>query len=153
MNFKTTVLPVALGIMLLGLFANTLPAAEIITETDIVEKIVQKEDFIRTADNFIILFDSSSSMKEIVNKNTRETKYNAVRNILEQRQKVLPDLGYNAGLYLRPEFVKWDRYWKSCRVKPPCSSLVTALSTNCRILNCRRITPGNLPNSIMFVSI
>lgn len=104
MNFKITVLPLALGIMLIGFFASTLPAAEIITETDIVEKVVKKEDFIRTADNFIILFDSSSSMKEIVNKNTRETKYDAVRNILEQRQKVLPDLGYNAGLYLYTPF-------------------------------------------------
>jgi OOP family OmpA-OmpF porin len=104
MNFKTTVLPLALGIMLIGFFANTLPAAEIITETDIVEKVVQKEDFIRTADNFIILFDSSSSMKEILNKSTRETKYDAVRNILEERQKVLPDLGYNAGLYLYTPF-------------------------------------------------
>lgn len=104
MNFKLTVLPMAIGIMLIGLFASTLPAAEIITETDIVEKVVQKEDFIRTADNFIILFDSSSSMKEFVNKGTKETKYDVVKKILGERQRILPDLGYNAGLYIYTPF-------------------------------------------------
>lgn len=104
MNFKLTVLPMAIGIMLIGLFASTLPAAEIITETDIVQKVVQKEDFIRTADNFIILFDSSSSMKEFVNKGTKETKYDVVKKILGERQRILPDLGYNAGLYIYTPF-------------------------------------------------
>jgi OOP family OmpA-OmpF porin len=104
MNFRLTVLPMAIGIMLIGLFASTLPAAEIITETDIVQKVVQKEDFIKTADNFIILFDSSSSMKEFVNKGTKETKYDVVKKILGERQRRLPDLGYNAGLYIYTPF-------------------------------------------------
>ena len=103
MSFKSTVLPM-IGTLLVGLFASNLPAAEIITEKDIVEKVVQKEDFIKTADNFIILFDSSSSMKEFVNKGTKETKYDVVRKILADRQRVLPDLGYNAGLYLYTPF-------------------------------------------------
>jgi OOP family OmpA-OmpF porin len=90
--------------MLVGFFASTLPAAEIITEKDIVEKVVQKEDFIKTADNFIILFDSSTSMKEFVDKGTKETKYDVVKKILAERQKVLPDLGYNAGLYIYTPF-------------------------------------------------
>jgi OOP family OmpA-OmpF porin len=104
MKYKFTVLPKAIAIMLIGIFASVLQAAEIITETDIVEKVVQKEDFIKTADNFIILFDSSGSMKEFVNKGTKETKYDVVRKVLEQRQKMLPDLGYNAGLYLYTPF-------------------------------------------------
>ena len=104
MNFKSTVLPMAIGILLVGLFASTLPAAEIITEQDIVQKVVQKEDFIRTADNFIIMFDSSSSMKEFINKGTKETKYDVVKKILGERQRMLPDLGYNAGLYLYTPF-------------------------------------------------
>ena len=104
MKYKFTVLPIAIAIMLIGIFASVLQAAEIITETDIVEKVVQKEDFIKTADNFIILFDSSGSMKEFVNKGTKETKYDVVRKVLEQRQRMLPDLGYNAGLYLYTPF-------------------------------------------------
>ena len=94
----------AITIMLVGLFASSLPAAEIITEKDIVEKVVQKEDFVKTADNFVILFDSSSSMKEFVNKGTKLTKYDVVKQVLTDRQKALPDLGYNAGLYIYTPF-------------------------------------------------
>jgi OOP family OmpA-OmpF porin len=104
MKFKATAISIAVGIMLIGLFANTLPAAEIITEIDIIEKVVTKEDFVRTADNFMILFDSSSSMKEFIDKGAKETKYDVVRRVLEQRQKILPDLGYNAGLYIYTPF-------------------------------------------------
>jgi OOP family OmpA-OmpF porin len=108
MKIKYSVLPMAIGILLVGFLAGTLPAAEIITETDIVEKVVQKEDFIKTADNFIILFDSSSSMKEFVNKGTKETKYDVVKKILGERQRVLPDLGYNAGLYI---YTPWQEVY------------------------------------------
>jgi OOP family OmpA-OmpF porin len=104
MNVKSTFSPIAVAIMLIGFFASALPAAEIITETDIVQKVVPKEDFIKTADNFIILFDSSSSMKEFINKGTKETKYDVVKKILAERQRVLPDLDYNAGLYLYTPF-------------------------------------------------
>jgi OOP family OmpA-OmpF porin len=104
MQFKTFTYPMVIAIMLVGFFASILPAAEIITEKDIVEKVVQKEDFIKTADNFIILFDSSTSMKEFVDKGTKETKYDVVKKILAERQKVLPDLGYNAGLYIYTPF-------------------------------------------------
>ncbi len=104
MQFKAINFPMVIAIMLVGLFASTLPAAEIITEKDIVEKVVQKEDFVKTADNFIILFDASSSMKEFVNKGTKLTKYDVVKQVLTERQKALPDLGYNAGLYLYTPF-------------------------------------------------
>ena len=104
MKFKATAVSIAVGIMLIGLFANTVPAAEIITEIDIVEKVVTKEDFVRTADNFMILFDSSSSMKEFIDKGAKETKYDVVRRVLEERQRMLPDLGYNAGLYIYTPF-------------------------------------------------
>jgi len=46
-----------LGMILPGL----LPAAEILTEEDFVEKVVVDEDFIKLADNFIVLFDASNS--------------------------------------------------------------------------------------------
>ncbi|MEJ2730505.1 MAG: OmpA family protein [Deltaproteobacteria bacterium] len=104
MAYKTITLPVAIGVLWILCFAGTLPAAEIITEQDIVQKVVPKEDFVRTADNFIIMFDSSSSMKEFVNKGAKETKYDVAKKILAERQKVLPDLGYNAGLYLYTPF-------------------------------------------------
>ena len=108
MKYKYNVLPLVLGIFLVGFFAGTLPAAEVITEKDIVEKVVKKEDFIKTADNFIILFDSSDSMKEFVNKGTKETKYDVVKRILAERQRDLPDLGYNAGMYI---YTPWQEVY------------------------------------------
>lgn len=104
MYFKQRIFSMVFGILLVGIFAGTVIAAEIITEKDIVEKVVPTKDFIKTADNFIIMFDSSSSMKEFINKGTKETKYDVVKKILAERQKVLPDLGYNAGLYLYTPF-------------------------------------------------
>ena len=95
MKLKLTVFLMVLGMVLPGL----LPAAEIITEEDIIQKVVVEEDFIKTADNFLILFDTSSSMAEYVDKGAKVTKYDVARKILKQKLMRLPDLGYNAGLY------------------------------------------------------
>jgi OOP family OmpA-OmpF porin len=78
---------------------NTLPAAEVLTEEDFVKKVVVEENFIKTADNFLILFDTSSSMAEFVDKGAKITKYDQARQILKQKLAQLPDLGYNSGLY------------------------------------------------------
>ena len=104
MKYKSTTLSIAIGMIFIGLFANADSAADILTEEDFVEKVVMKEDFVKAADNFIILFDSSDSMNEFINKGTKETKYDVVRKVLEERQRILPDLDYNAGLYLYTPF-------------------------------------------------
>ena len=95
MKLKYAIFLLALGMVLPGL----LPAAEILTEEDFVKKVVVEENFIKTADNFIILFDTSASMAEYVDKGTKETKYDVARKILKQKLAQLPDLGYNSGLY------------------------------------------------------
>ena len=95
MKIKLTVFLMVLGFVLPGL----LPAAEIITEEDIIKRVVVEEDFIKTADNFLILFDTSSSMAEYVDKGAKVTKYDIARKILKQKLALLPDLGYNSGLY------------------------------------------------------
>ena len=95
MKLKLTVFLMVLGMVLPWL----LPAAEIITEEDIIQKVVVEEYFIKTADNFLILFDTSSSMAEYVDKGAKVTKYDVARKILKQKLMQLPDLGYNAGLY------------------------------------------------------
>jgi OOP family OmpA-OmpF porin len=78
---------------------NAAMAAEIITEEDIVKKVVVDEDFVKTADNFLILFDTSESMAEYVDKGAKVTKYDVARKILKEKLALLPDLGYNSGLY------------------------------------------------------
>jgi OOP family OmpA-OmpF porin len=95
MKLKLAVFLMVLGMALPGL----LPAAEVLTEEDFIKKVVVEEDFIKTADNFLILFDTSSSMAEYVDKGTKVTKYDIARKILKDKLAMLPDLGYNSGLY------------------------------------------------------
>lgn len=82
------------------LFAVSVQAAEILTEEDFVKKIVVEEQFIKLVDNFIILFDSSSSMNEPVKKGATTTQYDVAKQILKAKHMRLPDLGFNSGLYL-----------------------------------------------------
>jgi OOP family OmpA-OmpF porin len=96
MRLKLTILLMALGMILPGL----LPAAEILTQDDFSKKVVTEENFVKTADNFLVLFDSSNSMARQYKKNSPESRYEVAKNILKQKLGQLPNLGYNAGLYL-----------------------------------------------------
>ena len=74
-------------------------AAEIITVEDIVQKTVVESQFVKMADNFIILFDTSASMGERWKKGATKSKLDIAKEILQNAEKRVPDLGYNAGLY------------------------------------------------------
>jgi OOP family OmpA-OmpF porin len=87
------------GMILPGLMAIQAGAFEIITEEDIVQKTVMKEDFIKTADNFIVLMDTSQSMNHRWQKDSTKSKLEVAKEILMNGEKNLPDLGYNAALY------------------------------------------------------
>jgi len=74
-------------------------AIEILTAEDLVKEIVVVEQLIKTADNVILLLDSSDSMgKEYLN--TNMSRYDAINKVLKERNAYFPDLGYNFGLYL-----------------------------------------------------
>ena len=73
-NYKFIMLMMLFGMILPGLMATQAAAFEIITKEDIVEKTVIKEDFIKTADNFIVLMDTSQSMNLMNNANIDEDR-------------------------------------------------------------------------------
>jgi len=98
-NFKSILLMMLFGMILPGLMATQAGAFEIITQEDIVQKIVPKEDFIKTADNFIILMDTSQSMNHRWQKDSTKSKLEVAKEILINGEQQLPDLGYNAALY------------------------------------------------------
>jgi len=104
MKLKLTVLLMVLGMILPGL----LPAAEIITEEDFEKKVVIEENFIKLADNFIVLFDASNSMKRQYKKGSPESRYELARAILKEKVIQLPKLGYNAGLYLYTPYAELE---------------------------------------------
>jgi OOP family OmpA-OmpF porin len=74
-------------------------AFQIVTRTMVEEEVVTETDLIKTVDNFIILFDTSSSTNQNVpGKNISKIK--AAKSLLKERAAWVPDLGYQAGLYV-----------------------------------------------------
>ena len=98
------------GLLSLGcliVVSNPVSAFEIITKEDIEKNVVNKEAFIKQADNFIVLFDSSRSMADTYAPSGGQ-KIEAAKEILRQQNAILPDLGWNAGLYT---FTPWKEYY------------------------------------------
>ena len=98
-NIKFILLIMLLGMIIPGLMVTPAAAFKIITKEDIIEKIVQQEDFIKTADNFIVLMDTSQSMNHRWQKDSTKSKLEVAKEILVTGEQNLPDLGYNAALY------------------------------------------------------
>ena len=90
---------IAIACLVLVWTTSPLPAFEIVTSDMIEKEIVMETDLIKTADNFIILFDTSGSTNNMVpGKDISIIK--AAKSQLQQRLAQLPDLGYQAGLYI-----------------------------------------------------
>jgi OOP family OmpA-OmpF porin len=101
---KNLILQLIVIIVGVAIFTVTqVSAFEIITAEDFKKEIITKDILIRTADNFIVMFDSSSSMAKPY-KNTGLTTLEAAEQLLRKRNEILPDLDYNAGLYLYSPF-------------------------------------------------
>jgi OOP family OmpA-OmpF porin len=98
-NFKSILLMMLFGMILPALVVTQAAGFEIITKEDIVQKTVMKEDFIKTADNFIVLMDTSQSMNHRWQKDSTKSKLEVAKEILTNGAQRLPDLGYNAALY------------------------------------------------------
>jgi len=78
---------------------TSVQAFQIVTRTLVEKELVTEVDLIKTADNFIILFDTSGSTNQNVpGKNISKIK--AAKSLLKARNAWLPDLDYNAGLYI-----------------------------------------------------
>ena len=99
---KRTMTVLVAAVALTALFAVQAFALEVITKKDLIEKRVTKDHLVKLVDNFVVLFDASESMnypyKE--DKSLGETKYDVAKMIMKQRENMVPDLGYKAGLYL-----------------------------------------------------
>ena len=89
----STVVLLALGLAM----ASSTAAFEIITAEDIKQNTVTTDMFIKLADNFIVLYDASGSMADEFKDGIQ--KLDAQLRILQQQNIILPELGYNAGLY------------------------------------------------------
>ena len=98
MKGKILLLVVALAMMLPGLTAVNATAAELIYKKEPVLIRDTRVEVVRTTDNFIILYDSSSSMAGPY-KGTGMTKIEALNKILKDKVEKMPELSWKAGLY------------------------------------------------------
>lgn len=73
-------------------------AFEVVTQEMIKKEMVTETDLIKTVDNFIILFDASSSANNMV-AGKDVSRIQATKAMLKERNAWLPDLGYTAGLF------------------------------------------------------
>jgi OOP family OmpA-OmpF porin len=105
MNRKAIVTVILIG--LLFAVVTSVSAFEIITQEDIQQNVVTEDAFIKQVDNFIVLFDSSRSMAETYPASGGQ-KIEAAKEILRQQNNILPNLGWNAGLYT---FTPWKEHY------------------------------------------
>jgi len=91
-------------VILFFTFGTAVQAGEIIYKNDIRDKVVSKEVLVKTADNVIVMVDSSSSMAAL-NKTYKKPYYDLEKAALTTGFGRLPDLGYNVGIY---KFTPWE---------------------------------------------
>lgn len=82
----------------LGAFGDA-QAFRLITQEMMEKELVVVTDLFKTTDNFIILFDTSSSTNQMVPGKTI-SKIQAAKRLLKERNAWFPDLGFQAGLYI-----------------------------------------------------
>jgi len=98
MTRQVVVLGTVLGMLLVGLVATQALAAEVITKTEKITLYDVEVEAVKTADNFLVLFNTAKTMGKPY-KNTDMSHLDAAKKILQERNQMLPDLAYNAGLY------------------------------------------------------
>jgi OOP family OmpA-OmpF porin len=99
MNLKSIVGMVVIAFAACLLMATSSPAAEILTAEDFSQMIVTEQHLVKTADNGIILFDGSSSMKRAYME-TGRSMYEVAVEQLKGAAARFPELGHNIGMYL-----------------------------------------------------
>ena len=77
---------------------TSVQAFEVITQEMMEEEVITETDLIRIADNFIVVFDASSSANSMV-PGLNISRIQATKQLLMERNAWLPDLGYTAGLF------------------------------------------------------
>jgi len=99
--------------MIVGLIMPGLIVTNVLAQTPIVKQVpVQRvrmvQEVVKTADNFIVLFDASGSMQDMY-KNTGMKKIDLAEAMFKGRAAQVPELDWNAGLYL---YTPWKSFYE-----------------------------------------
>jgi OOP family OmpA-OmpF porin len=110
MKTKSVAGMTVLGMVLIAFLATNASAFELITKKETVMVANEQVELVRVADNFIVLFDASKSMHKLY-KDTNKKRIDVAREFLKDRNEMLPDLGWQAGLYkFSGLYLSWEGY-------------------------------------------
>ena len=107
-KIKLIGLAMVVGLIMPVLVVTNILAAEVIVKEIPVERVLMVEEVIKIVDNFIVLFDASGSMQDQYGY-TGQKKVDLAKQIYEARTARLPDLDWNAGLYL---YTPWKSFYE-----------------------------------------
>ncbi len=107
-KIKLVGLVMIVGLIMPGLIATNVLAQRPIVKEVAVERVRVVEEVVKVADNFIVLFDVSGSMQDQYGY-TGQKKVELAKQIYEARTARLPDLDWNAGLYL---YTPWKSFYE-----------------------------------------
>ena len=107
-KIKLVGLVMIVGLIMPGLIATNVLAQRPIVKEVAVERVRVVEEVVKVADNFIVLFDASGSMQDQYGY-TGQKKVELAKQIYEARTARLPDLDWNAGLYL---YTPWKSFYE-----------------------------------------
>jgi OOP family OmpA-OmpF porin len=94
------------SVLLGGILAAPVIALEVVTEQDLVQGIIVKEQLVRVADNAILMLDTSSSMNEEF-RDSGKSKIELVSNEFIKRAGYFPEIGHKFGVYT---YTSWEEF-------------------------------------------
>ena len=106
-NIKLVGLAMIIGLVIPGLVVTNVLAQKPIVKQVPVQRVRMIKEVVKTADNFIVLFDASGSMQDQYGY-TGQKKVELAKQIYEARTARLPELDWNAGLYL---YTPWKSFY------------------------------------------
>ena len=108
-KMKVLWLAMIIGLIMPGLIVTNVFAAELIVKQVPVQKVRVIEEVVKTADNFIVLFDASGSMQDLY-KDTSMKKIDLAEEMFKGRALRVPELDWNSGLYL---YTPWKSFYET----------------------------------------
>jgi len=106
-KMKVLWLAMIIGLIMPGLIGTNVLAAELVYEQVPVQRVRVIKEVVKNADNFIVLFDASGSMQDPYKK-TGMKKIDIAETMFKGRASRVPELDWNAGLYL---YTPWKAFY------------------------------------------
>ena len=107
-KIKFVGLVMIIGLIMPGLVVTNVLAQKPIVKQVPVQRVRMVQEVVKTADNFIVLFDASGSMQDMY-KNTGMKKIDLAEAMFKGRTERVPELDWNAGLYL---YTPWKSFYE-----------------------------------------